>query len=262
MSLLVAAKIPLCFGRRNGVFAVTAFRFSYYMLFSIALIYQWSDMFCICITLCSINHVWVWDWVWLWVWKNLIWSESAQWLLSSGVCNIPGVIITPMDMLMWPRWANGHGAAYLRTKIILILIWDGPAQRWLSYSVREVSRALLSLMGLPKWHPLAIGWCCTPAGHCGSNKLDLECIGPVVTDLPAHGMHSITPIALQWERRGTTSNMIYVPRLCLITFPLSVMGSKENRQHFVDDVLKFIFVWKLLYLDSGFTQTYSRWGSD
>ena len=38
-------------------------RFSDYMLFSTVLIYRWSNMFCICITLCWINHVWVWVWV-------------------------------------------------------------------------------------------------------------------------------------------------------------------------------------------------------
>ena len=56
ISLLAAEKISLCFDRRNGVVPD-------YMLFSTVLIYRWSDIFCICITLCWINHVWVWVWV-------------------------------------------------------------------------------------------------------------------------------------------------------------------------------------------------------
>ena len=66
ISFLAAAKISLCFGQHNGVVAVTALSFQWlYVIFyctDIPMIW-WSNMFCICITLCWINHVWVWVWV-------------------------------------------------------------------------------------------------------------------------------------------------------------------------------------------------------
>ena len=39
---------------------------------------------------------------------NLIWSESAQWLLSSSVRKIPGALITSMGMPIMPPWANDY----------------------------------------------------------------------------------------------------------------------------------------------------------
>ena len=46
--------------------------------------------------------------------KHLIWSESAQWLLSSGmICKIPRAFIMPMGM---PIWANDHDVAHLQDK--------------------------------------------------------------------------------------------------------------------------------------------------
>ena len=68
--------------------------------------------------------------------KNLIWDESAQWLLSSGVRKIPGDLIMPMSM---PIWANDQDVAHLQTKTVpMILIWSELAQWLLSYGVRKV----------------------------------------------------------------------------------------------------------------------------
>ena len=38
--------------------------------------------------------------------KNLIWSASAKWLLSSSVRKIPGALIPPMGTPIMPPWAN------------------------------------------------------------------------------------------------------------------------------------------------------------
>ena len=54
-----------------------------YMLFSTVLIYRWSDMFCICITLCWINHVWVWVWVWVWVRHKSNYIPNLYYLFSN-----------------------------------------------------------------------------------------------------------------------------------------------------------------------------------
>ena len=95
--------------------------FSDYMLFSTALIYRWSDMFCICITLCWINHVWVWLWVSCLANENFIW------------------------LMYWTCW--GSVASFVK---ILNVWWDTPKwrpfRRWsfLGYSIRSSTRALLS----------------------------------------------------------------------------------------------------------------------
>ena len=48
---------------------------------------------------------------------NLIWSESARWLLSYGVRNVPGrAFITPVGTPMWHRWANDHNVAHIQLK--------------------------------------------------------------------------------------------------------------------------------------------------
>ena len=35
--------------------------------------------------------------------NDLIYIESAMWLLSSGICKMPGAFITPMGTPMWPE---------------------------------------------------------------------------------------------------------------------------------------------------------------
>ena len=47
---------------------------------------------------------------------KLIWSESAQWLLSSSVCKFSRALTTPLGTTMWPWWAS-H-APRLQTKTV------------------------------------------------------------------------------------------------------------------------------------------------
>ena len=49
---------------------------------------------------------------------NLIWSESDQWLLSSGVHKIPRALIMPMGMPILPQWANNRDVAQLEAKTV------------------------------------------------------------------------------------------------------------------------------------------------
>ena len=73
------------------------------------------------------------------IWKNLIWSESAQWLLSSGVGKIPRAFIMPIGMPIMPPWANAYDVAHLQPKIVPInLIWSESAQGLLSYGICKV----------------------------------------------------------------------------------------------------------------------------
>ena len=68
--------------------------------------------------------------------KSLIWSESPQLLLSSGVHKIPEALITyssslitPMDMPMWPQWTNGHHSVHLEAWTVPVnLTWFGVNQ--------------------------------------------------------------------------------------------------------------------------------------
>ena len=53
-------RFPFASADATGLSLWRPSRFNGYMLFSTALIYRWSDMFCIGITFCWINHVWVW----------------------------------------------------------------------------------------------------------------------------------------------------------------------------------------------------------
>ena len=53
---------PSVFGGCNRAVAVTIFPFHWTY---VHLMYWWPDIFCICIILRWINHVWVWVWVWV-----------------------------------------------------------------------------------------------------------------------------------------------------------------------------------------------------
>ena len=87
---------------------------------------------------------------------NLIWRESAQWLLSSDICRIPGALITPMDMPIMPPWTHDHDVAHLHAKAVQInLIRSEPAQWLLISSIRKIPGALILPMGTPVMPPWA-----------------------------------------------------------------------------------------------------------
>ena len=82
--------------------------------------------------------------------KNLICSESAQWLWSCGVRKIPGALITHMGMPIISPWANDHHVAHLQAKTVPVnLICSESAQWLLSSSVRKIPGALNMPMGVP-----------------------------------------------------------------------------------------------------------------
>ena len=80
---------------------------------------------------------------------NLIWSQSVQWLLISGIRNIPEALIMPMGAPMWALWENDNDIAYLQAKTIpMNLIWSESAQCLLSYgSVRKIPVAYVAPTG-------------------------------------------------------------------------------------------------------------------
>ena len=70
--------------------------------------------------------------------KNLIWSELAQWLLSSDVHKIPRAFFMPMGMPNMPPWAYDHNAAHLQAKTNpMNVIWSKSAQCLPSYGIRK-----------------------------------------------------------------------------------------------------------------------------
>ena len=70
---------------------------------------------------------------------HLIWSESSQWLPSSGIRQIPRVLITPTGTPIWLPRANDHDDANLQAKTIQInLISSGLVQQLWSYSIHKV----------------------------------------------------------------------------------------------------------------------------
>ena len=88
--------------------------------------------------------------------KNLIWSESAQWLLSSGICKIPRTFTMPSDMPIMPPWVNGHDIAHLQAKTIpMNLIWSKTAPWVLCSGVNKISGAIITPMGMPIMPTLA-----------------------------------------------------------------------------------------------------------
>ena len=85
---------------------------------------------------------------------NLIWSESANWLLSYSICKILGGLIMPMGMPIMPPWANNHDIAHLQARTVpMSLIWSKSAQWLWSCGIRKITRALIMLMGMPTMAP-------------------------------------------------------------------------------------------------------------
>ena len=82
---------------------------------------------------------------------NLIWSESAQWLLTSSVRKIQGALIMPVGMPLWLWRANENDVAHVQVKMVpMNLIWSELAQ-WLRNSgIHKIPRALIMAIW-PKW---------------------------------------------------------------------------------------------------------------
>ena len=116
---------------------------------------------------------------------NLIWSESARWLLSSGIRWIPEALITTMGMPIMPPWTNDNDIAHLQAKAVQInSIWSEPAQWLLISSIRKILGALVMPTGIPAMPPMGKWlWHCASTGQDSSKELDLEWIGPVVAEL-------------------------------------------------------------------------------
>ena len=56
---------------------------------------------------------------------NLIWSESAQWLLSFAIHKVPRAFIMSVGTPMWPRSANDWDVAHRKAKIVpMNFIWS------------------------------------------------------------------------------------------------------------------------------------------
>ena len=114
----------------------------------------------------------------------LIWSESAQWLLNSGIHKIPGALIMPMGMPIMPVQENDQDNTHLHAKVVSNnMIWRESAQWLLSSGFHKIPVAFIMPMAMPimshtgKWP-----WCCTSTIQYGSKSLDLEWINPVVAE--------------------------------------------------------------------------------
>ena len=70
---------------------------------------------------------------------SLIWSDSIQWLLGSGIRKILGGLTTSMSTLMYAWWENDHDIAYLWAKTVLmgLIGVNPPGYSWVS-GMREV----------------------------------------------------------------------------------------------------------------------------
>ena len=80
---------------------------------------------------------------------DLIWSESAQWLLSSSSHKIPRAFMMPRDTPIMPPWANYHDIAHLQAETVLMsLIWSESANCLWSCGTRKVPGALIMPMGM------------------------------------------------------------------------------------------------------------------
>ena len=96
--------------------------------------------------------------------KNLIWSESAQWLRSYSVRKISGALITPMGVPIMPPWANHHYVAHLQA--MTVPTWFG-VNRLSGYKVTasaifqspllQIPGALITPMDMPMWPQRASG---------------------------------------------------------------------------------------------------------
>ena len=131
---------------------------------------------------------------------DFFFSESAQWLLSSGIGKILDALIAPMGMPIMPPWANNHDVAHPQAKTVQKnLIWSESTQWFLSSSVCKIPEALIThsrslycvyghahVAPLGKW-----SWCYTSRGWDSSNSLDLEWIGQWLLSYRPAEDHSI-----------------------------------------------------------------------
>ena len=114
---------------------------------------------------------------------NLIWNESAQWLLSFSVRKIPGAIIMP-----WACHYAPMGKSPCRciptgqnSSNELDLEWICPVV--VEFWCRQNSRSPYHAHGHAHYAPMGKWpWRCTPTSLGGSNELDLEWISPVAAE--------------------------------------------------------------------------------
>ena len=115
---------------------------------------------------------------------NLIWSESAQWLLSYGAHNIPGALITPMGMPIMPWWANDPEVACLEAKTVPVnLIWRESIHWLLISGIRKIPGTPYHTHDHVHYAPMG-KWPrrCISTGQYSSIEPDLEWIGPLFAE--------------------------------------------------------------------------------
>ena len=124
--------------------------------------------------------------------KNLIWSESAQWLQSSSVCKIPGALIMPMGTPnMPPRQITMMMHIYRPRQFQLTWFWvNGPCECWVRASKRFQK-------------PLSCPWACPLCTHGQMTKT----------------LHMYRPRRFQWSR-------FWVNRPCSCGVPASARFQK------------------------------------
>ena len=61
---------------------------------------------------------------------KLIWSESAQWLLSSSVCKFSRALTTPLGTPMWPWWACHAPRLQTKTAPMKLGYWIPASSRF------------------------------------------------------------------------------------------------------------------------------------
>ena len=86
---------------------------------------------------------------------NLIWSESAKWLLISVVHKTPGAVITSTGTSMWPQWANDHDVAHLQAQTVPIN-WFGGNREGISGCCVIVSAKFVLITPVPT--PMWLRW--------------------------------------------------------------------------------------------------------
>ena len=162
--------------------------------------------------------------------KSLIWSESAWWLLSSGIHKILGALIMTMGMSIITIWANYHDAAHLRAKTVpKNLIWSESNQWLLSFSIRKIPRAFIMPMGIPIMPPWANYH---DAAHLQAKTVPMNLIWSETTQwLLSSGVHKIPGalimpmgmLVMPVQENDKTMH-IYMPRRFQITW----FGGNQN----------------------------------
>ena len=82
---------------------------------------------------------------------NLIWNQSAQWLLFSGVCKFYEFYYG--HVLGHVTWRpNEHETAYLQAKAVPINLILSESARWLlSFGIHQIPEAFVMAMSMSIW---------------------------------------------------------------------------------------------------------------